>query len=149
MITDEPPRRKALRTEFRESDKLGTLKLPKDERLRSRAEAIEIANNIAPENLTIAAGDLSAVRSAGSLFVGEYSPQSAGDYCSGPNHVLPTGGMARVRGGLSVLDFVKLISVQEVSRAGLRGLSGAVTRLAEAEGLQAHADSVSVRCAHA
>jgi histidinol dehydrogenase len=116
---------------------------------KSREEALDIANAIAPEHLTVEADDVPQVRSAGSVFVGAYSPQSVGDYCSGPNHVLPTGGMARVRGGLSVLDFVKLISVQQVSRAGLRGLSDAVTRLAEAEGLHAHADSVRVRYGHA
>jgi len=92
---------------------------------------------------------LSLVRNAGSVFVGDYSPQPAGDYASGPNHVLPTGGAARFRGGLSVLDFVKLISVQKLSQPGLRQIAAVVTSLAEIEGLHAHAESVRVRCNHA
>ena len=83
------------------------------------------------------------------MFVGEYSPQAYGDYGSGPNHVLPTGGSARFRGGLSVMDFVKVITVQEVSRAGLERAARSVTTLATAEGLVAHAQSVRARCAHA
>jgi len=97
----------------------------------------------------VARGDVASVRSAGSVFVGDYSPQAVGDYASGPNHVLPTAGAARYRGGLSVLDFLKLITVQELSPAALRRISPVVTRLAEAEGLEAHAKSVRVRCAHA
>ncbi len=115
----------------------------------SHAQAMEWANLIAPEHITVARGDVAAVRSAGSVFVGDYSPQAVGDYASGPNHVLPTAGAARYRGGLSVLDFLKLITVQELSPAALRRIAPVVTRLAEAEGLQAHAESVRVRCAHA
>jgi len=115
----------------------------------SHAQALEWANLIAPEHITVARDDLAAVRSAGSVFVGEYSPQAVGDYASGPNHVLPTAGAARYRGGLSVLDFMKLITVQELSPAALRRIAPVVTRLAEAEGLAAHAESVRVRCAHA
>jgi histidinol dehydrogenase len=70
-------------------------------------EAVEIANRIAPEHLTLPAALAPAVQNAGSIFLDEFTPQSAGDYISGPNHVLPTGAMARVRGGLSVLDFVR------------------------------------------
>jgi histidinol dehydrogenase len=114
-----------------------------------RQQALDWANQIAPEHITVEAGDLPFVRNAGSIFVGEYSPQSAGDYASGPNHVLPTGGAARFRGGLSVLDFVKLISVQKLTRPGLRQIAPIVTSLAEIEGLQAHAESVRVRCNHA
>ena len=81
--------------------------------------------------------------------MGDYSPQAAGDYASGPNHVLPTAGAARFRGGLSVMDFVKLITVQELSRQGLRTIAPTIERLAETEGLRAHAESIRVRSRHA
>ena len=110
-------------------------------------EAIDWANRIAPEHITVAPEDLRAVRSAGSIFIGDYSAQSAGDYASGPNHVLPTSGAARVRGGLSPVDFVKVISVQELTPEGLMKLAPAITTLARAEGLEAHARSVEVRLA--
>ena len=113
----------------------------------SRGEAMEFANAIACEHLTVPAEDAEAVQSAGSVFIGDYSPQAMGDYASGPNHVLPTGGAARYRGGLSVLDYVKIISVQEASPTGLRGIAPTVTTLADTEGLQAHGDSVRLRCA--
>jgi histidinol dehydrogenase len=116
---------------------------------RSREEAITWANRIAPEHITVEAKDLPNIQNAGSIFVGDYSAQAAGDYASGPNHVLPTAGMARVRGGLSVLDFVKIITVQQLSESGLRKISKTVTYLAEAEGLEAHAQSIRVRCSHA
>jgi histidinol dehydrogenase len=109
-------------------------------------EALEISNRFAPEHLSIPhAALLPAVRHAGSVFVGPSSPEAAGDYASGPNHVLPTGGAARIRGGLSVNDFLKVISVQELSAAGLARLAPAITTLARAEGLEAHARSVEVR----
>jgi histidinol dehydrogenase len=116
---------------------------------QSREQALEFANRIAPEHITVEAGDLPDIRNAGSIFVGDYSPQAAGDYASGPNHVLPTGGAARFRGGLGVSDFVKTISVQQLSRSGLSAIAPAVVALAEAEGLKAHAESIRVRCAHA
>jgi histidinol dehydrogenase len=115
----------------------------------SREEALHLTNRFAPEHLTVGRDDVAGVNCAGSVFVGDYSPQAVGDYASGPNHVLPTGGAARFRGGLSVLDFVKLISIQELSLAGLREIAPTVQRLAEAEGLRAHAESVRVRCASA
>jgi histidinol dehydrogenase len=115
----------------------------------SREQAREWANIVAPEHITVARDDVPYIRNAGSVFVGEYSPQSAGDYASGPNHVLPTAGQARFRGGLSVLDFVKLVTVQELSREGLRQIGKTVEALAQIEGLQAHAESVRVRCANA
>ncbi len=77
--------------------------------------------------------------------MGPNSPEAAGDYASGPNHVLPTSGAARIRGGLSSADFVKVISVQELTSSGLRHLAPAITTLARAEGLEAHARSVEVR----
>jgi histidinol dehydrogenase len=115
----------------------------------SPEQAMEFANRIAPEHITVDEKDLNAVRNAGSIFIGDYSPQAGGDYASGPNHVLPTGGVARFRGGLSVQDFVKTISVQHLSRSGLETIAPAVIALAEAEGLKAHAESIRVRCARA
>jgi histidinol dehydrogenase len=115
----------------------------------SRNQAMEWANRIAPEHITVEKRDLPLVRSAGSVFVGDYSAQAAGDYASGPNHVLPTAGAARFRGGLSVMDFVKLITVQELSSKGLKKIAPTVVHLAETEGLRAHADSIRVRCAGA
>ena len=114
----------------------------------SREEAMEFANRIAPEHITLddAENDLLLVQNAGSVFIGDYSPQAAGDYASGPNHVLPTGGAARFRGGLSAQDFVKVISVQQLSPAGLNRMAPALIALAEAEGLKAHAESIRVRC---
>ena len=109
-----------------------------------------MANRFAPEHLSIPDGGLlTKVRHAGSVFVGPHSPEAAGDYASGPNHVLPTGGAARIRGGLAVTDYVKVISVQELSEEGLRRLAPAITTLARAEGLEAHARSVEARVGQA
>jgi histidinol dehydrogenase len=115
----------------------------------SHDQALEFANRIAAEHITVNEEDLTHIRNAGSIFVGGYSPQAAGDYASGPNHVLPTGGVARFRGGLGVQDFVKTISVQQLSRDGLDRIGAAVITLAEAEGLKAHAESIRVRSTHA
>ena len=112
-------------------------------------QAVEISNRIAPEHLTLRAALAPAVQNAGSIFLNEFTPQSAGDYISGPNHVLPTGGMARVRGGLSVLDYVRLISCQEIAREGIRRIALQGIALAEAEGLRGHAESLRVRCSNA
>ena len=87
------------------------------------------------------------VRCAGSLFVGGWSAQVAGDYAIGSNHVLPTAGAARVRGGLSAADFVRQITVQRLTRKGLQGIGRSVIDLAMAEGLTAHAESIAVRLA--
>ena len=109
-------------------------------------EAQELTNRLAPEHLTVdAASDLKWVNNAGSVFVGDHSPQSMGDYVSGPNHVLPTGRVGRVRGGLSVMDFVKIITVQEYTDTGLKQMGPHAIALAEAEGLTGHAESVRVR----
>ena len=109
-------------------------------------EAQELTNRLAPEHLTVdAATDLKWIRNAGSVFVGRYAPQSMGDYVSGPNHVLPTGRVGRVRGGLSVMDFVKVITVQEYTRKGLAKMGPHAIALAEAEGLKGHAESVRVK----
>jgi len=112
-------------------------------------QAVEISNRIAPEHLTLPASLAPAVQHAGSVFLDEFTPQAAGDYVSGPNHVLPTGGMARVRGGLSVLDFVRVIACQRVSREGIRRIAPAGITLANAEGLKGHAEAFRVRCSHA
>jgi histidinol dehydrogenase len=109
-------------------------------------EAHRITNRIAPEHLTVdAASDLDWVQNAGSVFIGRWSAQPMGDYISGPNHTLPTGGMARVRGGLSVNDFVKLITVQQYSEQALRTLGPSAALLAEAEGLNGHAEAIRTR----
>jgi histidinol dehydrogenase len=115
----------------------------------SHRQALEFANRIAAEHITVSEEDLAHINNAGSIFIGDYSPQAAGDYATGPNHVLPTGGVARFRGGLGVNDFVKTISVQQLSRDGLDRIASAVTTLAEAEGLKAHAESIRVRSANA
>jgi histidinol dehydrogenase len=113
---------------------------------QSLTEARELTNRLAPEHLTVdSAADLKWVSNAGSVFVGDYAPQSMGDYISGPNHVLPTGRVGRVRGGLSVLDYVKIITVQEYTRKGLGKLGPHAIALATAEGLTGHAESVRVR----
>jgi histidinol dehydrogenase len=114
--------------------------------VRSLEEAVELSNRFAPEHLSIPeASLLPAIRHAGSIFIGAYSPEAAGDYASGPNHVLPTSGVACIRGGLSVADFVKVISFQQLSEPALRRLAPAITTLARAEGLEAHARSVEIR----
>jgi len=114
----------------------------------SADEAHSITNRIAPEHLTVdTASDLDWVQNAGSVFIGRWSAQPMGDYISGPNHTLPTGGMARVRGGLSVNDFVKLITVQQYSAIAIRALGPQAALLAEAEGLTAHAQAIRTRLA--
>src|SRR5437762_716945 len=116
---------------------------------RSLDEAVELSNRFAPEHLSIADESLlSGVTHAGSIFVGPYSPEAAGDYAAGPNHVLPTSGRARLRGGLSAADYVKVVSVQQISAEALRGLAPTIATLARAEGLEAHARSVEVRIAN-
>ena len=113
---------------------------------RSLDEAIELANAAAAEHLVVDDDAAAArVRAAGSLFVGPWSAQVAGDYAIGSNHVLPTAGAARVRGGLSAADFVRQITVQRLTASGLRGIGPSVIDLATAEGLTAHARSVGMR----
>jgi histidinol dehydrogenase len=113
-------------------------------------EARAITNRLASEHLTVdSASDLDWVQNAGSVFIGRWSPQPMGDYISGPNHTLPTGGTARVRGGLSVNDFVKLITVQQYAAQGMRALGPKAALLADAEGLTGHAEAIRVRLAPA
>jgi histidinol dehydrogenase len=112
----------------------------------SMREAMDLANASAPEHLVIDDEKLAGmVRCAGSVFVGPWSAQAAGDYAIGSNHVLPTAGAARARGGLSAADFVRQFTIQRVTRAGLVRIGPTVMTLAGAEGLQAHADSIGVR----
>ncbi len=109
-------------------------------------QAIEISNILAPEHLALHdASLLGSIQNAGSIFLGPSSPEAAGDYASGPNHVLPTSGQARLRGGLSAADFMKVVSVQELKPEALAKLTPAITMLARAEGLEAHARSVEAR----
>jgi len=112
----------------------------------SIAEAFAISNDYAPEHLILALREprawLDQVASAGSVFLGDYAPESLGDYCSGTNHVLPTNGAARAWSGVSVASFQKSISVQEVTRAGLEAIGPCAVEIARAEGLEAHAQSV-------
>jgi len=112
----------------------------------SLERAVEISNQLAPEHLALHdAALLAKIQHAGAVFLGPSSPEAAGDYASGPNHVLPTSGAARTRGGLSAADFVKVIAVQEMSPAGLDLLTPAISLLARAEGLEAHARSAEIR----
>jgi histidinol dehydrogenase len=114
----------------------------------STEEAQAITNRLAPEHLTVdSEADLKWIQNAGSVFIGNHSPQPMGDYISGPNHTLPTGGMATVRGGLSVMDFVKLITVQQYTPEALAALGTHAIRLAEAEGLSGHAEAIRTRIA--
>jgi histidinol dehydrogenase len=113
---------------------------------RDLAEARSLTNRLAFEHLSVdAMSDLAWVTAAGSVFVGRFSPQSMGDYISGPNHVLPTGRAGRVRGGLSVQDFLKIITIQQYSRPALADLGPHAIALAEAEGLTGHAQSIRVK----
>ena len=116
---------------------------------RSMSEAVLFAEEYAPEHLSIQAEDAEAlldrIPSAGSAFLGRYSPVAAGDYATGTNHVLPTGGAARVTGGLSVDTFLRSTTVQRLSEDALADLRETVTTLADAEGLEAHAHSVDAR----
>jgi len=113
---------------------------------RSRAEAYAVVRQIAPEHLVCdRAGDVKHCGTAGTVFVGRWSAQAAGDYSTGSNHVLPTGGVARARGGLSAADFVRAFTVQHLSRRGLQKIAPSVLALAETEGLTAHAASIRKR----
>jgi histidinol dehydrogenase len=112
------------------------------------AAAVRFANQFAPEHLSLPGGETALLRgctAAGSVFVGPWSAQPVGDYASGTNHVLPTGGGARSRGGISTWEFVRCASVQQLSQAGLRRLAPVVSALADAEGLVAHKRAVEVR----
>ena len=114
--------------------------------VKSAEEAVILANRIAPEHLVVDRESLTRQPlTAGAVFVGPYAAQAAGDYATGSNHVLPTSRAARFRGGLSAADFMRVMSVQRVTRAGLTGLRSTIVSLARVEGLSAHAESIEVR----
>ncbi|MGH9468849.1 MAG: histidinol dehydrogenase, partial [Terriglobia bacterium] len=148
----------ALRVQKAIAEALARLKLPLAEKslarrgaiifARSMEQAIALVNRLAPEHLTLledAASFVGRIESAGAIFAGSYSPVAAGDYASGGNHILPTAGAARQRGGLTSADFVKTISFQQLNRSGLSRLRKSIVTLAETEGLRAHAWSVDAR----
>jgi histidinol dehydrogenase len=111
-------------------------------------EAVTFSNEYAPEHLEIIVSEenlLEKITSAGSIFIGPFSPVAAGDYATGTNHILPTGGCARFQSGLNVGHFLKKISVQRLSETGLKGISDTVINLSEAEGLKQHSNSVKKR----
>lgn len=118
-------------------------------RVRTIGEAFVISNAYAPEHLILALREprkwLDRIEAAGSVFLGDWAPEALGDYCSGTNHVLPTGGAARAVSGLSVASFQNAISVQAVERAGLASIGQTAVAIARAEGLEAHARAVTVR----
>jgi histidinol dehydrogenase len=155
LLTTSPPLASAVAAEVdRQLESLPTAAVAREAIARNSAavvvdsmeQAIEFSNQLAPEHLSIHDSSLlPIVRNAGSIFIGPFSPEAAGDYASGPNHVLPTSGAARIRGGLSAVDFVKVISVQELPPEALRRLIPTVATLARAEGLEAHARSVEIR----
>ena len=116
----------------------------------TREEARELTNRLAAEHLTVdSEEDLAWVQHAGSVFIGNWSAQLLGDYISGPNHTLPTGGVARARGGLSVLDFVRLLTVQQYTAEGVRSVGSHAAALADAEGLSGHSAAIQRRLARA
>jgi histidinol dehydrogenase len=115
----------------------------------SIAQAFDVSAQYGPEHLILQLADaspyLDAVKNAGSVFVGDYTPESAGDYASGTNHVLPTYGYSATYSSLNLLDFFRTYTVQTISKSGLTELSKAILPLADAEGLDAHANAVSIR----
>jgi histidinol dehydrogenase len=156
LVTSQPALAKLVMREVKQHSRLNPVAR---EALRNQGyvivadteeQAREIANRLAPEHLTIdTEEDLAWVQSAGSVFIGNWSSQALGDYISGPNHTLPTGGAARSRGGLSVMDFLKLVTVQSYTSDGVRALAPAAAALAKAEGLSGHAAAVELRLSRA
>jgi histidinol dehydrogenase len=112
---------------------------------RTRAEAVSLADRLTPEHLVCDDEATASRIRAGTAFIGAWSAQAAGDYATGSNHVLPTSGAARFRGGLSAADFVRVTTRQRLTAQGLRRLAPSIIALAEAEGLQAHAESIRER----
>ncbi len=116
---------------------------------RNTRDIVDFANEYAPEHLIVSTekpyGIVDGIFAAGSVFVGEYTPESAGDYASGTNHTLPTCSWARSYSGVNIDSFIRKMTIQEITREGLAGLAGTIVSMAEAEGLQAHANAVKVR----
>jgi histidinol dehydrogenase len=119
--------------------------------VNSRSEALELINLYAPEHLILSTTDVESfaegIVNAGSVFMGNYTPESAGDYASGTNHTLPTNGFAKAYSGVSVDSFVKQITFQQISEEGLKNIGPAIEAMAMAEQLQAHKEAVSIRLA--
>ncbi len=119
--------------------------------LADRKEMLDFANCYGAEHLILSVADpmeaAAEITAAGSVFIGNYSPESAGDYASGTNHTLPTSGWAHSFSGVNTESFMRKMTIQELSPAGLRGLSDTIIRMAEAEGLAAHAEAVEIRLA--
>jgi histidinol dehydrogenase len=117
--------------------------------VNTSAEAIDLLNEYAAEHLILACDDAESfsqhIRNAGSIFLGHYTPESAGDYASGTNHTLPTNGFARAYSGINLDSFTKKITLQSISKQGLEALGKTIIDMAEAESLQAHANAVKVR----
>jgi histidinol dehydrogenase len=115
----------------------------------SATQACDFVNRFGPEHLSLPGSDAASLQknctAAGTIFVGSYAAQPLGDYASGSNHVLPTAGWARRRGGLSAADFVKCVTVQQINRSGFARLANDVQLLANAEDLQAHSNAIEVR----
>jgi len=112
-------------------------------------EALALINEYAPEHLMICTSNedfyVEGLQNAGSVFVGNYTPESAGDYASGPNHTLPTNGYSRGYSGIGLDSFLKTISFQKISKAGIKNIGGSIEIMAEAEGLRAHKNAISIR----
>ncbi|MEG1586646.1 MAG: histidinol dehydrogenase, partial [Bacteroidales bacterium] len=119
--------------------------------LKNKREVMEFTNDYAPEHLIIQTSDYlalaSEVRNAGSVFLGPFTPESAGDYASGTNHTLPTNGHAKAYSGVNLDSFMRKVTFQEISQAGLRNLGPVIEIMATAELLDAHKQAVSIRCA--
>ena len=117
--------------------------------ISDRTMSMDFLNTYAPEHLILACHDAETlaekVHNAGSVFLGNYAPESAGDYATGTNHTLPTNGLARAYSGVSIDSFVKKISFQKLSKEGLQSIGNTVIEMARAEGLQAHAEAIAVR----
>ena len=117
-----------------------------------KKEMVDFANTYGPEHLIVSLKDawsvVDQIYCAGSVFVGAYTPESAGDYASGTNHTLPTCAWARSYSGVNIDSFLKKMTIQEISGEGLKGLAPTIVAMAEAEGLQAHANAVTIRCGH-
>ncbi|MBO4263620.1 MAG: histidinol dehydrogenase, partial [Bacteroidales bacterium] len=117
--------------------------------LTDENDIVDFANAYAPEHLIIATQSpwklADRIRAAGSIFIGKYTPESAGDYASGTNHTLPTCGWARSQSGVNLDSYFRKMTIQEITREGLKGLATTIIPMAEAEGLQAHANAVKVR----
>jgi histidinol dehydrogenase len=146
LVTTRRDLAKAVKAEVRRSQNVRTSGSISTIVVRTRDEAAALVNRLAPEHLVCdSRRDAARIFTAGTIFVGSWSAQASGDYVTGSNHVLPTGGAARFRGGLSAADFVRAFTVQTLTRAGIQALSRSAIVLAEAEGLVGHAESIRCR----